>query len=190
MGDKIVKPFAITATALGHPRKLHTPLTVVNITNGNELIAARFNAMWDTGAEICIMSRELADRLCIDYKAPLPGQGLFGEGVAMAGIAYVALVSNGDIVDTYAAVVDSVSPTGEYSFIIGMDFIRKGTLAISSSKVDTTLSFTIPSPEPIDFTKLREIAEGSKAYLPLSSEREDIRPVFGRNALELLRPKT
>ena len=188
MENKVYKPFAITATALGHPKKLHTPIVVVNITKGNELIAAKVNAMWDTGAEICLMSKELADRLCIDYNTPLPGSGLFGKGETVVGIAYVALLSNGDMIDTYAAVVDSTSPTGEYSFIIGMDFIRKGTLAISSSKIDTTLSFTIPSSEPIDFTKLKDIADGSVAHLPLSSEHEDIRPMFGKNALELLIP--
>ena len=189
MENKDVKPFAITATAIGHPRKLHTPIIVVNITKGDELIAAKVNAMWDTGADICLMSKELASLLRIDYKTPLPGSGLFGKGDTMAGIAYVALVSNGDMIDTYAAVVDSTSPTGEYSFIIGMDFIRKGSLAICSSKLDTTLSFIIPSPEPIDFTKLKEITDYSKAFLPLSSEQEDIRPVFGKNVLELLMPK-
>ncbi len=186
MKPNTIKPFAITATTLGHPRKLHTPITILNISEGKDVIAARVNAMWDTGAEICLISKTLAELLRIKFNEPLPGSGVFGNGRTVVGIAYVSLIGNGTLVDTYAAIVDSTSPSGEYSFIIGMDFIRKGTLAISSSMIDTTLSFTIPSPEPIDFTKLNEFAEGAKAYLPLSSERENICPVCGGKALELL----
>lgn len=189
MENRVIKPFAITATALGHPRKLHTPIVVVNMTKGNELIAARVNAMWDTGADISLMSKELAEKLEIDFTKPMSGVGMFGTGETVVGFAYIALMSNGQVVETYAAIIDSTSPTGEYSFIIGMDFIRKGTLAISSSKLETTLSFTIPSPEPIDFTRLKELADESKAHLPLSSERENIRPVYGDSVIGLLTRK-
>lgn len=180
------KPFAITATSLGHPRRLHTPITVVNITESDELAAAKVNAMWDTGAEVCMMSRELAKFLKINFKKEIHGHGMFGEGVSAIGMAYVSLVSDGGLVDTYVAVVDSVSPTDEYSFIIGMDFIRKGCLAISSTPLSTTLSFTIPSPEPIDFTKILALAKDSSAECPLSKTKEDIRPVYGADVLGLI----
>lgn len=189
MEENKYKPFAITATALGHPRKLITPVTVVNINDGDELAAAKVNAMWDTGSEVCLMSRELAKILKVNFKKVIPGHGMFGEGDAVIGIAYVSLVSNGGLVDTYVAVVDSVSPTDEYSFIIGLDFIRKGCLAISTTALTTTLSFTIPSPEPIDFTKICKLADGSISECSLSKSKEDIHPVYGADVLALITDK-
>lgn len=189
MESKIYKPFAITATALGHPAKLYTPITVLNVSKGNELVAATVNAMWDTGADLCLMSRKLAEALHVDFKDIIPANGVLGGDDVAIGITRIALLSNGETIDTYAAIVDSVSATNQYSFIIGMDFIRKGTLAISSTSLSTTLSFTIPSPEPIDFTQLYEQAEGKTKNLPLSKGLDEIRPVYGAAALDLIVPK-
>lgn len=190
MGNPAYKPFAITATALGHPRKLYTPITVVNITGDNELVAATVNAMWDTGADLCLMSRKLAEALHVDFKETIPANGLLGGDNVGVGMTRVALLSNGETIDTYAAIVESVSSTDKYSFIIGMDFISKGALAICSDSMSTTLSFTIPSPKPIDFTSLYEMAEGKTKLLPLSKGTDDIRPVFGTAALDLIIPSS
>lgn len=189
--QKKYKPFAITATALGNPLKLYTPITVVNFSAGenSKMVAATVNAMWDTGADMCLMSRRLAEALLIDFKKTIPANGLLGGSDVPVGITRVALLSNGDTIDTYAAIVDSVSPDNLYSFIIGMDFIRKGTLAISSNSMSTTLSFTIPSPEPIDFTQIYGLVEGKSKYLPLSKGKDEIIPVSGAAAMELIAPK-
>lgn len=190
MDNKAYKPFAITAIALGHPGKLYTPITVVNVTEDNELVAATVNAMWDTGADLCLMSRKLAEALHIDFKNTIPANGLLGSDDVEVEMTRVALLSNGETIDTYAAIVDSVSSTNQYSFIIGMDFIRKGALAISSDSMSTTLSFTIPSPEPIDFTRLYDMTSGKSKSLPLSKGKDEIRPVFGAAALDLIAPSS
>lgn len=189
MNDKEYKPFAITATALGHPKKLYTPITVVNITKADELVAAKVNALWDTGADLCLMSRKLAEALLIDFAKTIPAEGLLGCDDVEVGITRVALLSNGGTIDTYAAIVDTVSSTNQYSFIIGMDLIRKGALAISSTSLSTTLSFTIPSPEPVDFTQLYGLVEGKTKHLPLSKGKDEIRPVFGAAAMDLIIPQ-
>ncbi len=188
MDNKAYKPFAITATALGHPAKLYTPITVLNVSEDNELVAATVNAMWDTGADLCLMSRRLAEALRVDFKNTIPANGLLGGDNVEVGMTRVALLSNGETIDTYAAIVDTVSPTNQYSFIIGMDFIRKGALVISSDPMSTTLSFTIPSPDPIDFTRILDMARGAYRFLPLSKGSDDIRPLFGPDALELIVP--
>ncbi|WP_289862294.1 aspartyl protease family protein [uncultured Duncaniella sp.] len=183
------RPFAITATTLGHPDKLYTPITVVNISKGNELVAATVNGMWDTGADICLMSRRLAEALLIDFDKTIPAAGILGDDKVKIGMTRVALLSNGETIDTYVAIVDSVSPTNKYSFVIGMDFIRKGALAISSTSLTTTLSFTIPSPDPIDFTSLYDLVEGKTKNLPLSVGDDEIRPVFGTSVMDLINPQ-
>lgn len=182
------RPFAITARTAGCPRKLVTPLVVMNLDPASGLVAATVNAFWDTGSEPCLMSRNLAAILGIRYEKENICHGLTGSCVAAFGYACVSLVCNGDIIDTIAAVVDETSPTGEYSFIIGMDFIRKGTLSVSSTPLHTVLSFKIRTDRPIDFIAEAD-ADTDVKYLPLSSTKEEIRPVFGQEAIKLLNLK-
>lgn len=177
------KPFSITARAFGHPRKLYTPVTVVNLEADSCIAAATVNGMWDTGAEVCLISRDLAARLGCRFSRAITAAGIGGEVSAPTGFVYLSLLANGQLVDTIASVVDQTSPTDEYSFIFGMDFIRKGALAISSTAIDTTLSFTIPSPEPIDFTRRSDV---DASLLPLSESRETAATLYGPDALALL----
>lgn len=186
MAQHEYKPFSITARTLGHPRKLFTPITVVNLDPPGNMAAVTINGMWDTGAEFCLISRDLAAKLGINFKKSVNAVGIGGTVDSPLGYVYVALLSNGDLVDTIAAVVEETSPSGEYSFVIGMDFIRKGTLAISSTAIDTTLSFTIPTREPVDFAKLAANTGTPGKYLPLSSSKEDNAPVFGPDVMSLL----
>lgn len=181
------KPFAITAKTLGFPRKLYTPLLLVNLRSSEKLAAAYVNAMWNTGAETCVMSKTLADRLGFEFDKTIPSRGLTGESIVSYGTAYVALKNNGDLIDTTAAIVDDISCGDEYSFIIGMDFIRKGTLAISCTPLATVLTFTIPTTRELDFVKDIDCSGDSKGYIPLSSTKESRKVYFGQEVLDLLK---
>lgn len=192
MEDKrIHKPFAVTAYTTGHPRKLFTPITVVNpdAPGAATILATTVNAMWDTGAEVCLMSQRLADRLEFEFKKEIDSDTFGGKIKTLIGYTCVTLVSNGGLVNTITAVVAETSPTREYDFIIGLNFIKKGTLAITSTDLDTTLSFIIPSPDPIDFAKITDIDSHSKKYLPLSEPLKQQRIREGAEALELFIPK-
>lgn len=183
-----LRAFAITARAVGNPKKLYTPIVVLNSDTDSGLVATTVNASWDTGAEFCIMSRSLAAILGYNFKNKCNTQGLTGSEMAPIGYAHISLVANGGCLDTIAAVVDETSPTGDYSFIIGMDIIRRGTLAISSSPVETILSFRVPPGPVIDFVESAG-EDVTTAYVPLSSTVECIRPVFGQDVIKLLYPK-
>lgn len=179
-----ISPFAITARCLGHPKKLHTPIVVANFQAEDDgIIAARVNAMWDTGADVCLISRSLASLLGIDFRKIIRAESVTGPVSSAIGYTHISLVSNGDVIPVLTEIVEEASPTGDYSFIIGMDLISRGTLAVTSSKLDTTLSFIIPATVPIDFT---EATQGNKAYIPLSSVKEIIRPAHGKDAIELI----
>lgn len=182
------KPFAITAKTLGHPRKLYTPISIINLENRDKLAGITVNAMWDTGAETCVMSRRVATLLGFNFDKTIVSKGLTGECLASYGYVCVSIVNNGDCIDTIAGIVDETSPTGEYSFIIGMDFIRKGALAISTTQFETTLSFRIPVGEPIDFVS-DQGKEAVAEYLPLSSTKEEIKPIYGIDVVKLFAPR-
>ncbi len=119
------KPFAITAKTLGYPKFLYTKILVVNLTSSDKLAAAYVNALWDTGAQVSLMNRNLASRLGFKFKHTINSVGVTGNEMASYGNAYLAIVSNGGLVHTTASVVENL-PCPDYSFILGMDFIRKG----------------------------------------------------------------
>lgn len=185
------KPFAITARASGHPAKLFTPVTVVNLrpSGKGKIVATRVNAMWDTGAEVCLMSSRLAARLGIKFDRPCEAVGLTGRAMAPMGYSYVSIIANGDLVEVITGIVEETSPAGEYSFIIGLNLISKGALAISSTALDTTLSFVIPAPEPLDFTSIADIDDRYKGFLPLSERLDEQPVVYDAEALELILPR-
>lgn len=181
-------PFAITAECIGHPRKLHTPITIININTADQMVATRCNAMWDTGSEMCIMSRRLAEALEIDFVKAIPAIGLTGDAMTPCGYTNVALVANDETIEVMTAIVDETSPSGEYSFIIGLSLISKGTLAITSTRLTTTLSFVVPSPEPIDFTRLGRLINGPSEHLPLSAASEHFDILRDAEAASLISP--
>lgn len=185
--EKQYKPFAITARTDGKPKKLYTKMLLVNMEPQNgKMHGSYVNAMWDTGAEYCVMTTKLAEKLGFEFKHEITAKGINGEIVTKTGFAYVALVSNGQLIETRASIVNE--EWGEYSFIIGMDFISKGTLAISSTPIDTTLSFTIPSPGRIDFVKILEKRNIKGKYIPLSSDLERIDVLTGVEILDKIIP--
>lgn len=188
MEQKNYKPFAITAKTLGFPRVLYTKILVVNLTSADKIAAAYVNAMWDTGAQCCLMNRDLASRLGFVFKPQIPSRGITGEEMASYGTAYIAIASNGGLMHTTAAVVDKL-PCPDYSFIIGLDFIRNGTLAISYTDFETTLSFTAPPIKPIDLLDSPETDGRLKAYINLSGDVEDKRVYRGMEVINLIKKK-
>lgn len=181
------KPFAITAKTIGIPQRLFTPLLVVNLRSKYKLAAKYVNALWDTGAATCVMSAELARSLGFDFSHSVPTKSIGHDVVQSSfGYAYVALVSNGDLIETVAAVVDESLGDG-YSFIIGMDLISKGSLAISCSPSLTVLSFTIPSAPAIDFVKDLPDEGITKSVLELGiNNPEDPRVYYGTEVMDLI----
>lgn len=180
--DIINAKFAITARTLGHPRKLYTPITVMNLEGR---VAAKVNAMWDTGAEYCIMSESLAQNLHINFKKEVGAAGLTGNARAEVGYAYVALVSRGGIIPVITAVVADHVGGADYSFIVGLNLISLGSLSISHFCIDTVLSFKIPSGNHIDYVAEAD-GETPRQYLPLSNGKEDIRLYYDNDALSLM----
>lgn len=178
------RPFAITAHCPGNPDKLFTPITVAYISAKRGISVARANAMWDTGADVCYMTAALAAELHIPLSKAAPMRRLVDDGRAYVGFAMVVLVSNGEMVKVTTGIVDG--EMGEFSFVLGMNFISLGTLSICSTDFDTTLSFVVTSPEPIDFTR---ISKGMSGALPLSSTAENIAASYGEAAFEMIIPR-
>lgn len=186
MEESSCAPFAITATTIGKPKFLYTKILIVNFDCDDKINATYVNALWDTGASTSVMTRALAEKLGIRFSAEAASRSVTGTEIAKYGYAYVSLVSNGGVVHTMTAIVESL-PRKEYSFIIGMDVINRGSLAISSHEMRTYLSFTMPACAPVDFT---QNADGKITETqPLNPGPEDGIVIRGMDAINLILKK-
>lgn len=184
-------PFAITAKCSGMPEKLYTKILVANRIVDNSEIKAKFvNALWDTGAARSCMTPDLADELGIKYEGQIFASGVGGKVKSSLGVARIALVSNGGMIESIAGIVPR-NRKQKYSFIIGMDIISKGSLAISTTFQGTVLSFYAPAEMPIDFTKILDDSKYKKEIIPLSNGFEwDYNKIYkGEEVIRLIIPK-
>lgn len=173
--------FALTAHSSGEPPKLYTPITIMNI---EKVIAAEANAMWDTGAEVCIISRRLADALQLEMIPGPSARGLTGSADTSLCYAYVSFVAGGGIVTEKCAVVDSHVGGVDYSVILGLNLIRRGSFAISGGSSGITLSFTMPATDVIDFTASPQDIPSS--IVPLSRGGERLKIYTGLDAIRIM----
>lgn len=173
--------FALTARSTGEPSKLYTPIVIMNL---EKIIAAEAHAMWDTGAEVCIISQKLADALHLDMAPGPMACGLTGTAETSACYAYVSFVAGGGIVTVKCAVVNGPVGGLDYSVILGLNLIRRGTLAISGGDAGLTLSFKMPATDVIDFTS----GAGSMpvSVVPLSCGGEKLAIHTGLEALKIM----
>lgn len=173
--------FALTAHSSGEPSKLYTPITLMNLKS---VIAAEAHAMWDTGAEVCIISRRLAEALQLEMAPGPSARGLTGSANTSVCYAYVSLVAGGGIVTVKCAVVDGHVGGIDYSVILGLNLIRRGSLAITGGDSGITLSFTMPATDIIDFTTTMEAIPTSN--VPLSKGGECLKIYTGLDAIKIM----
>ncbi len=173
--------FALTAHSSGEPPKLYTPITLMNI---DKVIAVEANAMWDTGAEVCIISRRLAEALQLEMAPGPSARRLPGYADTSACYAYVSFVAGGGIVTVKCAVVDGHVGGVDYSVSIGLNLIRLGSLAITGGDSGITLSFTMPATDPLGFTTSPGITP--VANMPLSEGPEQLKIYTGIKAVEIM----
>lgn len=107
-------------------------------------------ALWDTGATGSVLTHSLIAKL----------------GLTPTGMTQVNHAGGSDTVHTYLVniilpnmvrfagiVVSEMPDNGQFDAIIGMDIICRGDFALTNYNQQTSLSFRVPSMEPIDYVK-------------------------------------
>lgn len=175
--------FALTARSTGEPSKLYTPITVLN-PRKDAILVAEANAMWDTGAEVCVISKSLAEALRLKMAPGPAAHGLTGTSESEVCFAYVSFVAGGGIITVKCAVVDHHIGGVEYSIILGLNLIRRGSLAITGGDKGITLSSTLPASSVVDFTAIDTRKPG--AIVNLSDGPEEIKIYSGLEAIKIM----
>jgi predicted aspartyl protease len=108
-----------------------------------------FNALWDTGASVSVISGRAAASLGL--QAMGRWTVYHANGSSKVNIYYVNVLLPNDI--SFRALRVSEGDLTGTDMLIGMDIISKGDFAITASLGKTLFSFQIPSTHEIDFTK-------------------------------------
>lgn len=126
--------------------KITTDTTIVN-DNKNLTV----KALWDTGANCCCISEELAQLLGLCPVGKVSFYTPSGTGIAYTYLVDIVLPNN--MIIKNVKMCSSKIGAQNLDLLIGTDIISKGDFAISNYKKNTCFTFRIPSKECIDFSK-------------------------------------
>lgn len=116
------------------------------------LIWTRANAIWDTGSQICMISRALCKKLRFEPRIKVNFSGIGGVIKGAHDVVYLSIASdNATFILAMAGVIDSIP--GDYDMLIGMDVITQGDFSISTANGYISYSF---SPYPGHLKRLRK----------------------------------
>lgn len=122
--------------------------------------STEFTALWDTGAEISGISRNVINALGLVPFAPC--MSYHAGGCKPTNLYKVNIMLPNGVGFHTMTVMEAVLK--DCDVLIGMDIITQGDFAITHSDGNTTFSFQIPSVKNIDFEKeVQPIAPPLKA---------------------------
>jgi hypothetical protein len=144
------KPNPLTYTYTTLVSSILTPVELFFNTY-DEVTSYLTNALWDTGAEMSVISPEVAAKLQLDILDKVGVAGIIGDGLVDTALVSIRFPNGATINDVRAAIC-SMSPGNE--LIIGMDAISQMDIAITNGGNHTQISFAIPPfDERLDFAK-------------------------------------
>ena len=104
-------------------------------------------ALWDTGADICVMSTAVAESLGVKPYKQLAVHGLYGEETMDVYLLHIKLPTNDYVMNVDAVIGDKTN----YDFVIGMNVMAYGDVAITTFEDKTIFSIRIPSEGHLKF---------------------------------------
>ena len=112
----------------------------------------KFNAIWDTGATNCVITRKAIDQC--DLKPIGAVQVHHGGGIQIRAVFLVNLGLPNKV--GFAQIRATEGDIAGADVLLGMDIISGGDFAITQQDGKTTFSFRIPSAETINFVKQKK----------------------------------
>ena len=109
--------------------------------------ADEFEAVWDTGATSTVISRKVAQYLCLK---PIGFREVHhGGGKDICQVFLVSMLLPHHIILPYMEIIESNLTSCDV--LIGMDIINQGDFAVSNFQKRTTFTFRTPSLQHFDF---------------------------------------
>ena len=106
----------------------------------SSLLWLRAKAIWDTGAQLCMISRALCRKLKFEPRIKVKFSGVGGEFDGVHDVVYLSLsCDNVTFLIALAGVTESIP--GGYDMLIGMDVITQGDFNVSTTNGTITFTF-------------------------------------------------
>lgn len=103
--------------------------------------------LWDTGATNSVITKALATQLGLKPIKTINSHHAGGTSVVNVYLINIYLPNS--VAISYAQVSECVDTIGRFGVLIGMDIFSKGDFALTNSGGQTTISFRMPSVQPI-----------------------------------------
>ena len=148
-----IKPIAFTVTSNKRLGLLTSPVNIYSTDKFNKDFKKKqdvYNALWDTGSSLTVISDTLAKELGLDVHGEMIADTAGGKIKANKYIISLSLPNRLNIENV---MVSSGKLGPGIDILIGMDIIRLGDFAISNVDNKTVFSFRFPSTKVIDFVK-------------------------------------
>lgn len=181
----------MSLTCLGFTAKYHKVVrelkSETQISQAFDLSSAKdhppfkiFNAIWDTGATITVISRKVIEECQLE---PIGMTEVHHcGGTSLREIYLINIVLRNNVIIPQISVIEGTLGSN-IDVLIGMDIICLGDFAISNKNNETTFSFRIPSVECIDFGKPNSYApQPQKTTFAPQTHVLEFQPKTNRNA--------
>ena len=128
--------------AITTPVEVKTLFTQATLSTG---------AIWDTGATISVVTKDLASRLGLIPVGKTNVMGVHGSKVVNVYFVNLTLNNKDISLDIQVTECDALSADNSIGMLVGMDIITKGDFAITNFQGKTVMSFRVPSMERVDY---------------------------------------
>ena len=147
-----VHPRSFTVEFEEEQRVIITNVKVSSPQETSLAAMAEARAIWDTGAEICMITENFAEQIGLPVVSPINIRGVNHETSTDLCLADIQL-PNGMILPSISiAKCDKLTP-GDCSVIIGMSVIKNSDFCISHKHGKAVFSFRKPSMKRTDYVR-------------------------------------
>lgn len=116
---------------------------------------AEARAIWDTGAEMCMITEKFAEQMGLPVLGRINVRGVNHETSTDLCLADIQL-PNGMILPSVSIAKCEILPPADCSVIIGMSVIKSSDFSISHKNGQTLFSFRKPSMKRTDYVRVEE----------------------------------
>ncbi len=151
---------AFSQTYKGRTLAIYSSVNILNSGDNTET-NEQYNALWDTGASLCAIKQNIAEKLNLTPIDLIEVNHADGKKTTYRYLVDIILPNKVRI--NQVPVCAFSESDNQWDCILGMNIITLGDFAITNSNDKTLFSFEFPSTQSIDFVK--EINDQNKRII-------------------------
>lgn len=150
MGEINQVVHALTYHASGIENVLSTPVTLKNPFSG---VTMETNAIWDTGATNCVITKSAAEKLGLKVIEKAISNGVHGSQEVNVYFINLTLNNQSISINTRVTEAAELSANHDKCCLIGMNLINLGDFSVTNFQGKTKMTFRVPSISDTDYVR-------------------------------------